>query len=148
MFEEQAKHELFKTIKAFYACKQEDGQSVSSYILKMKRYLDTLERLGYVMPNEFGIPKKAKTPVVLSIKEGRIQKDKKKWNGANGKYKGKNKLAYAPKPKIPSPLKRDNLTKDSIYHHCKEVGHYRRNYPSYQAELRKKNASGASTSGT
>ncbi|GJT25722.1 zinc finger, CCHC-type containing protein [Tanacetum coccineum] len=65
-----------------------------------------------------------------------------------GKNKGKNKLAYAPMPMILPPSKRDNPVKDSIYHHCKEVGHWRRNCPSYQAELKKRNnASMASTSG-
>ncbi|GJU78215.1 hypothetical protein Tco_1275285 [Tanacetum coccineum] len=155
----------------------------------MKSYLDTLERLGYAMPNELGvslilnslnkdydqfiqnynmhsmgktitklhamlklhekgIPKKAETLAVLAIREGKIQKDKKKPRGAKGKDKGKNKLAYAPKPKILLPPKRDNPAKDSVYHHYKEVGHWRRNYPSYQAELKKrKNASVASTSG-
>ncbi|GKE98859.1 hypothetical protein Tco_0022210, partial [Tanacetum coccineum] len=34
---------------------EEEGQSVSSYLLKMKSYLDTLERLGYAMPNELGV---------------------------------------------------------------------------------------------
>nr|GEW83852.1 retrovirus-related Pol polyprotein from transposon TNT 1-94 [Tanacetum cinerariifolium] len=48
-----------------------------------------------------------------------------------------NTLAYAPKPKITSPPKRDNLAKDSICHHYKEVGHWRRNYQSYQAELKR-----------
>ncbi|GJU60883.1 hypothetical protein Tco_1238649, partial [Tanacetum coccineum] len=113
MFEEQAKHELFEIVKAFHVCKQEEGQLVSSYLLKMKSYLDTFERLGYVMPNELGvslilnslnkdydqfvqnynmhsmgktkaellamlklhekgIPKKAETPVVLAIREGKI----------------------------------------------------------------------------
>ncbi|GKB75377.1 hypothetical protein Tco_0942272, partial [Tanacetum coccineum] len=52
MFEDQAKRELFKIVKAFHACKQEDGQSVSSYLLKMKSYLDTLEHLGFAVPNE------------------------------------------------------------------------------------------------
>ncbi|GJZ27113.1 hypothetical protein Tco_0571366 [Tanacetum coccineum] len=162
MFEEQAKHELFETAKAFHACNQEDGQSVSSYLLKMKSYLDTLERLGYAMPKELGvslilnslnkdndqfvqnynmhsmgktlaklhamlklhekgIPEKAETPDVLTIREGKIQKDKKKPQGAKGKAKGKNKLAYAPKTKIPPPPKRDNIAKDSFCHHCKEV---------------------------
>nr|GEW64747.1 hypothetical protein [Tanacetum cinerariifolium] len=37
MLDEQ---ELFKTIKAFHAWKQEEGQSVSTYVLKMKDYLD------------------------------------------------------------------------------------------------------------
>nr|GEX29488.1 hypothetical protein [Tanacetum cinerariifolium] len=115
-------------VKAFYACKQEDGQSVSSYLLKMKSYLDTLECLGYAMPNEL--------------------EDKKKPQRAKGKAKGKNKLAYASKTKIPSPPKRDNPAKDTICHHYKEVGQWKRNCPFYHAELKKrKNASVASTSG-
>ncbi|GJZ60354.1 zinc finger, CCHC-type containing protein [Tanacetum coccineum] len=155
----------------------------------MKSYLDTLERLGYAMPNELGvslilnslkkdydqfiqnynmhsiwktlaelhailklhekgIPKKAETPAVLAIREGKIQKDKKKPQGAKGNAKGKNKLAYAPKTNISPPPKRDNPAKDLICHHCKEVGHWRRNCPSYHAELKKrKNDSVASTSG-
>ncbi|GJZ51038.1 zinc finger, CCHC-type containing protein [Tanacetum coccineum] len=91
--------------------------------------------------------KNTKTPTVLAIREGKIQKDKKKPRGAKGKGKGKNKLSYAPKPMIPLPPKRDNPAKDSVCHHCKEVGHWRRNCPSYQAKLKKrKNASMASTS--
>ncbi|GJS34597.1 zinc finger, CCHC-type containing protein [Tanacetum coccineum] len=101
MFEKQAKQELFETVKAFDAYKREDGKSVSSYLLKMKSYLYTLECLDYAMPNELG-------------------KDKKKPRGEKGKDKGKTKLAYAPNPKIPPPLKRDNLAKDSICHHCNE----------------------------
>ncbi|GJW64333.1 retrotransposon protein, putative, ty1-copia subclass [Tanacetum coccineum] len=161
MFEEQAKQELFEIVKALHACKQEKGQSVSSYLLKMKSYLDTLECLGYVMPNELGaslilnslnkdcyqfvqnynmhiigktidelhamlklhekgIPNKAETLVVLAIREGKIHKDKKKPRGAKGKDKVKNKLAYDHKPKISPPPKRDNSTKDSVCHHCKE----------------------------
>ncbi|GJS65629.1 hypothetical protein Tco_0680193, partial [Tanacetum coccineum] len=46
---------LMLSIKAFHACKQEEGQSVSSYLLKMKSYLDTLERIGCAMPNELGV---------------------------------------------------------------------------------------------
>ncbi|GJT70419.1 retrotransposon protein, putative, ty1-copia subclass [Tanacetum coccineum] len=149
MFEEQAKQVMFKIVKAFHACKQEKGQSVSSYLLKMKSYVETLERLGYDMPNklgvslilnslnkvydqfvqnynmhsmgktivelhamlkhhEKGIPKKAETPDVLAIREGKIQKDKKNPRGAKSKDKGNNKLAYGPKPKISPPPKRDN----------------------------------------
>ncbi|GJZ70521.1 hypothetical protein Tco_0634071 [Tanacetum coccineum] len=97
---------------------------------------------------ENGILKKAKTPIVLAIREGKIQNDKRKPRGAKCKDKGKNKLAYALKPKIPPPPKRDNLAKESICQHYKEVGYWRRNYPSYQVELKKrKNASMASTLG-
>ncbi|GJX60250.1 retrotransposon protein, putative, ty1-copia subclass [Tanacetum coccineum] len=60
------------------------------------------------------------TLVVLAIREGKIHKDKKKPRGAKGKDKVKNKLAYDHKPKISPPPKRDNSTKDSVCHHCKE----------------------------
>nr|GEV87509.1 hypothetical protein [Tanacetum cinerariifolium] len=139
MFEEQAKQELFKT---------DYDQFFQNY---------NMHSMGKTIPglharlklHEKGIPKKAKTPTVLAIREGKIKKDKKKPQGGKGKDKGKTKLAYAPKPNILSPPKRDNPTKNSVCHHCKEVGHLRRNYPSYHAELKKgKNASGASTSGT
>ncbi|GJR36497.1 retrotransposon protein, putative, ty1-copia subclass [Tanacetum coccineum] len=50
-------------------------------------------------------------------------------------------------PKIPPSPKRDNLAKDSVCHHYKEVGYWRRNCLSYHVELKKrKNASIASTS--
>nr|GEV96889.1 hypothetical protein [Tanacetum cinerariifolium] len=52
--------------------------------------------------------------------ETEIRKDKKKPQGEKGKAKGKNKLAYAPKTKIPPPTTKDNPTKDSICHHQKE----------------------------
>ncbi|GKB89627.1 hypothetical protein Tco_0961899 [Tanacetum coccineum] len=39
--------ELLQTTRDFHACKQEEGQSVSSYVLKMKGYIDNLERLGH-----------------------------------------------------------------------------------------------------
>ncbi|GJR45570.1 hypothetical protein Tco_1313673 [Tanacetum coccineum] len=168
MFEEQAKQEQFETVKAFHACKQEDGyampkelgvslilnslnkdydQFVQNYNMhSMRKTLAELHAMLKIY--EKSIPKKAKTPAVLAIREGKIQKDKKKPQGAKGKAKGKNKLAYAPKTKILPPPKRDNLAKDSIFHHCKKVGHWRRNYPSCHVELKKrKNASEASTSG-
>ncbi|GKC49218.1 hypothetical protein Tco_1071963, partial [Tanacetum coccineum] len=49
MFQQQDEQELFKTVKAFHAFKQDEGQSVSTYVLKMKAYLDQMERLGYLM---------------------------------------------------------------------------------------------------
>ncbi|GKB96428.1 hypothetical protein Tco_0982565 [Tanacetum coccineum] len=47
LFAQQAEQELLQTVREFHACKQEEGQSVSSYILKMKSYIDNLERLGH-----------------------------------------------------------------------------------------------------
>ncbi|GKA46995.1 zinc finger, CCHC-type containing protein [Tanacetum coccineum] len=55
MFQQQAEQELFETIKAFYAYKQEEGQSVSTYVLKIKAYLDQMEQLSYPMPLVLGV---------------------------------------------------------------------------------------------
>ncbi|GJT56591.1 retrotransposon protein, putative, ty1-copia subclass [Tanacetum coccineum] len=42
----QAEHKLLQTTQDFCSCKHEEGQFVSSYVLKMKGYIDNLERLG------------------------------------------------------------------------------------------------------
>ncbi|GJR58334.1 zinc finger, CCHC-type containing protein [Tanacetum coccineum] len=98
---QQAEQELFETVKAFHACKQEEGQYVSTYMLKMKAYLDQMECLGYPMPLtipelhamlklvEKGIPKK--TPAVLAIRQ-ELKKNKASASGTSGSrqvgYKG------------------------------------------------------------
>ncbi|GKE73351.1 zinc finger, CCHC-type containing protein, partial [Tanacetum coccineum] len=142
LFAQQAEQELLQTVREFHACKQEEGQSVSSYVLKMKGYIDNLERLGH--------------PVSLSLAskkgpEKKKNKNKKPQLAAKGNYKGKgkSKLAYAPKPKIPSPPKKEDAAKDSVYHHCGDTGHWKRNCPQYLSELlkNKKLSQGASTSG-
>ncbi|GJT15451.1 hypothetical protein Tco_0874157 [Tanacetum coccineum] len=46
MFSKQAEQELLQTVREFHTCKQEEGQSVSTHLLKMKGYIDNLERLG------------------------------------------------------------------------------------------------------
>nr|GEX07589.1 hypothetical protein [Tanacetum cinerariifolium] len=63
--------------------------------------------------------RRLKLPWVLAIRKGRIQKDNKKSQGEKGKDKAKNKLAFAPKPKILSLPKRDNMAKDFICHQYK-----------------------------
>nr|GFB05250.1 hypothetical protein [Tanacetum cinerariifolium] len=45
MYSKQAKQELLQTVREFHTCKQAKGQSVSSHVLKMKGYIDNLERL-------------------------------------------------------------------------------------------------------
>nr|GEX65144.1 zinc finger, CCHC-type [Tanacetum cinerariifolium] len=149
------------TIDKYYKTVNPEQESrLNRYCLKQSKYSTLVNRrkvslMGKMIAelnamlklHEKGIPKKAEIPAMLAIREGKIQKDKRKPRGAKGKDKGNNKLAYAPKPKISPPPKIDNMVKDSIYHHCKKVGHWRRNYPSYQAELKKrKNASMATTS--
>nr|GEY79291.1 hypothetical protein [Tanacetum cinerariifolium] len=46
LYSKQAEQELLQTVREFHTCKQEEGQYVSSYVLKMKGYIDNLERLG------------------------------------------------------------------------------------------------------
>ncbi|GJW82900.1 hypothetical protein Tco_0156045 [Tanacetum coccineum] len=47
LFAQQAKQELFQTTRDLHSCKQEEGQLVSSYVLKMKGYIDNRECLGH-----------------------------------------------------------------------------------------------------
>ncbi|GJS27464.1 retrotransposon protein, putative, ty1-copia subclass [Tanacetum coccineum] len=73
---------------------------------------------------------------------GKIQKSNKKSLKAKGKGKangkGKDKQVYIPKPKNPKPCAKEHPAKDDTCHHCKVVGHCKRNCPSYLAELIKK----------
>ncbi|GJX85343.1 putative RNA-directed DNA polymerase [Tanacetum coccineum] len=190
MFEKQAGVEKFDLIQSFHACKQEEGKPVADYVLKMKGYVEKLERLGYVLPQDItvglilngltkdfvgfvrnynmhnmgktigeihamlieyekGLPKKAETPQVMMIKGGKIQKAKKKSLKAKGqKVKGKrnDKKDYISQPKNPKPAAIERPAKDDACHHCKEVGHWKRNCPTYLAELLKKKKVGSASS--
>ncbi|GKB10472.1 retrotransposon protein, putative, ty1-copia subclass, partial [Tanacetum coccineum] len=194
MFEKQARLERFDLIQTFHACKQEEGKLVAAYFVQMKGYVDKLERLGYMLPQDLivglilnsftkdfarfvrnynmhnmgktigelhamlieyekGLPKKAETPQVMMIKGGKIQKAKKKSLKAKGKGKangkGNDKQVYIPKPKNPKPSAKEHPAKDDTCHHCKEVGHWKRNCHVYLAELlkKKKQVGSASSSG-
>ncbi|GJT23826.1 retrotransposon protein, putative, ty1-copia subclass [Tanacetum coccineum] len=121
MFEKQAGVEKFDLIQSFHACKQEEGKSVADYVLKMKGYVEQLKH---------------------ELKSGKIQKANKKSLNAKGKNKvngkGKDKKVYIPKPNNPKPTAKERPAKDDACHHCKEVGHWKRNCHVYLAELQKK----------
>nr|GFA67442.1 zinc finger, CCHC-type [Tanacetum cinerariifolium] len=106
----------------------------------MGKTIDELHAM--LIEYEKGLPKKAETPQVRMIKGGKIQKSNKKSLKAKGKGKangkGKDKQVYIPKPKNPKPAAKEHPTKDNTCHHYKEVGHCKRNYPAYLAELIKK----------
>ncbi|GKF11159.1 hypothetical protein Tco_0049085 [Tanacetum coccineum] len=94
---------------------------------------------------EKGLPKKAETPQVMMIKSSKIQKaNKKLWKSLKAKGKGKangkgkDKQVYIPNPKNLKPSAKEHPAKDDTCHHYKEVGHCKRNYPAYLAELIKK----------
>ncbi|KAD6795333.1 hypothetical protein E3N88_06229 [Mikania micrantha] len=52
MFQEQARHERFETMKSLMGCQMQEGSSVSTHVLKMKSYIDQLERLGFPLSIE------------------------------------------------------------------------------------------------
>ncbi|GKC23221.1 retrotransposon protein, putative, ty1-copia subclass [Tanacetum coccineum] len=164
VFEKQAGVERFDLIQTFHACKQEEGKPIAAYVIHMKGYVDQLERFGYVLPQDLivglilnGLAKDfssfAETPQVMMIKGGKIQKANKKSLKVKGKGKangkGKDKQVYIPKPKNPKPSAKEHPAKDDACHHCKEVGHWKRNCLVYLAELlkKKKQVGSASSSG-
>ncbi|PWA37964.1 zinc finger, CCHC-type [Artemisia annua] len=134
MFAQQVEQELLETVQAFHACKHEEGQS--NY--NMQCMGKTVNEVHAMLKlHEQWLPIKDATPALLAIR------------GTN-RGNGLAKLAYAPKAKIPPPLKREHPAKDTECHHCHQIGHWRRNYPSYLAELMQKKfnvVSNASTSG-
>nr|GEU79008.1 hypothetical protein [Tanacetum cinerariifolium] len=170
LFAQQAEHELLHTTRDFHSCRQEEGQSVSSYVLKMKGYIDNLERLGHPVTLGLGVSRiliglrkeydgfvqnynmynMGKTVnelhAMLKLHEQTLNLPKSNAPALNAIRAGK----FVPKPKFPPPPKRENPIKDSICHECGEIGHWKRNCPQYLAELikKKKNtASGAGGSG-
>ena len=52
MFQQQARHERFVTSKALTTCRMTPGTPVSTHVLKMKGYLDTLDKLDVKVPKE------------------------------------------------------------------------------------------------
>nr|GEX99073.1 hypothetical protein [Tanacetum cinerariifolium] len=55
LFAQQAEQELLQTTRDFHSCRQEEWQSVSSYVLKMKGYIDILERLEHPVTLGLGV---------------------------------------------------------------------------------------------
>ncbi|GJR26164.1 retrotransposon protein, putative, ty1-copia subclass [Tanacetum coccineum] len=139
-FAQQAEQVLLQTTRDFQAHVTEEGQSVSSMFGKNEEL--------YRQSREFGAPRdtwpcfnelhsmlklheqtltlpKNNAPALHAIRAGKVQKGKKHKKlqpqmvarGQNQRN-GKNKHAYAPKPKIPPPPKRKDPVKDSICHEC------------------------------
>ncbi|GKA88263.1 retrotransposon protein, putative, ty1-copia subclass [Tanacetum coccineum] len=101
LFSQQAEQELLQTVREFHACKQEEKQSVSSYVLKMKSYIDNLERLGKTVNelhamlklHEHTLPKKD-APALHAIRAGKgLMGSRKLKPGALSLYMGNGQRA-------------------------------------------------------
>ncbi|GJV52143.1 zinc finger, CCHC-type containing protein [Tanacetum coccineum] len=163
MFSKQAEQELLQTVREFHTYKQEEGQSVSSHVLKMKSYIDNLERLGQPVGQNLAV-----SLILVSLNKD-FASFVQNFN-MHGMGKTVNELhamlklheETLPKKDVnpalhairagrtPPPPKKDNPAKDAIFHQCGEVGHWRRNCLVYLTELMKKKklSQGASTSGS
>nr|GEW72377.1 retrotransposon protein, Ty3-gypsy subclass, putative [Tanacetum cinerariifolium] len=81
LFAQQAEHELLQTTRDFNSYRQEEGQSVSLYVLKMKGYIDNLERLGHPVTLGLGLHEQtlpeSNAPALNAIRAGKVQKGNK-----------------------------------------------------------------------
>ena len=50
IFQARARHERYVTTKALTACKMAPETPVSAHVLKMKGYIDSLDKLGIAIP--------------------------------------------------------------------------------------------------
>ncbi|GKF61873.1 hypothetical protein Tco_0181927, partial [Tanacetum coccineum] len=55
LFAQQAEQELLQTVRDFHSYKQEEWQSLISYVLKMKSYINNLKRLGHSVALNLGV---------------------------------------------------------------------------------------------
>nr|GFC28295.1 zinc finger, CCHC-type [Tanacetum cinerariifolium]GFC28334.1 zinc finger, CCHC-type [Tanacetum cinerariifolium] len=105
MYTKQAEQELLQTVREFHTCKQAEGQSVSSHVLKMKGYIlktwsDSVNQLNYNMHgmgktinelhamlklHEESLPKKDANLALHTIRAERVQKNQKNKSQKDGK---------------------------------------------------------------
>ncbi|GJU03050.1 retrotransposon protein, putative, ty1-copia subclass [Tanacetum coccineum] len=152
MFEKQARVERLDMIQTFHACKQEEGKLDGPYVLKMKGYVEQPKCLGYVLSqyicvglilnginSDFAGFVRNYNMHNMGKTIGELHALLIKYEKGKGKRKGKGKdKSYIPKTENPTPSAKEHLTKDDACHHYKEVGHSKRNYLAYLAELIKK----------
>ncbi|GJW88961.1 retrotransposon protein, putative, ty1-copia subclass [Tanacetum coccineum] len=140
-FEKQVGVERFDLIQTFHTCKHEEGKPVGAYVLKMKDYVEQLERLGYVLPQDLSVGLILKWHITSDftgfVKKYNMQHGERH-NGENyiamlieyekglpkkaetPQGKGNDKHGYIPKPKNPKPTAKEHPAKDDTCHHCKE----------------------------
>ncbi|GJY20374.1 retrovirus-related pol polyprotein from transposon TNT 1-94, partial [Tanacetum coccineum] len=122
----------------------------------VESYMEQLEHLGYILSqdNSVGLILNGLTnkfvgfvrnynirnmgKMIGELHALLIEYEKAAKGKGQGKGNGKDKLVYIPKPKNPKPSAKEHMAKDDTCHHCKEMGHWKRNCHVYLAELIKK----------
>ncbi|GJR47490.1 retrotransposon protein, putative, ty1-copia subclass [Tanacetum coccineum] len=145
MFEKQAGVERFDLIQTFHACKQEEGKPVAAYVIQMKGYVDQLERLGYMLPQDLIVG------LILNGLTKDFARFVRNYNMHNmGKTigelhamlieyeKGLPKKAETPQVMMIKGGKIQKAKKKLLKAKAREVGHWKWNCPVYLAELLKK----------
>ncbi|GKC18765.1 hypothetical protein Tco_1020915 [Tanacetum coccineum] len=146
LYSEQAEQELLQTVRNSTRISSRKVNLVSLILVGLSKEYDsfvqnynihsmgkTVNELHTMLKlHEETLPKKVASPVLHTIRAGKVQKNKNKKpsKAAKGVHrKGKGKMAYAndapsyaPKPKNPTPPKKDNPAKDVICHHYSGVG--------------------------
>ncbi|GKE68629.1 hypothetical protein Tco_1526701, partial [Tanacetum coccineum] len=110
-------------------CKEFDGFVQNYNMHSLGKTVNELHAMLKLHEQTLTLPKN-NAPALHAIRAGKVQKGKKHKKSqpqmaARGQNQrnGKNKHAYAPKPKIPPPPKREDPVKDLIYHECGKTGH-------------------------
>nr|GEZ40967.1 hypothetical protein [Tanacetum cinerariifolium] len=140
LFAQQAKQKLLQTMRDFHSCRQEEGQSVSSYVLKMKGHIDNLERLGHPMTLGLGV-----SLILISLR--------KEYDGFVHNYNMHNMGKTINELHAMLKLHKQTLHKsnapalNAIRYGKVQKGHWKRNCPRYLAELLKKKKNAASGAG-
>ncbi|GJV70525.1 hypothetical protein Tco_1490520 [Tanacetum coccineum] len=128
MFSKQAEQELLQTVREFHTCKQEEGQSVSSHVLKMKGYIDT-GAPRFVQ--DFNMHDMGKTVnelhAMLKVKE----KEEQEWAIAH------NNVPFALHPKSSTHQRRITQQRPNFHQRVK-IFTGQKELPVYLAELMKK----------
>nr|GEV08349.1 hypothetical protein [Tanacetum cinerariifolium] len=135
LFAQQAEQELLQTTRDFHSCKQEEGQSVSSYVLKIKGYIDNLEHLG--------------NPVTLGVGVNLILIGlRKEFDGFVQNYNMHSLGKTINELHAMLNLHEQTLPKNNAPAlHAIRAEHWKRNCPQYLAELQKKKKNAASGAG-
>ena len=175
MLQQQARQERYETTKALHSCKTAEGASVSAHVLKMKGYIEHLDRLGFPLsqklatdlilnslPDSYGQfvmnynmnemdESISELHTMLKIVEQNIKSKPghvlmvQKGKGFKNKGKGKGKRKGKSNAQ-PKPEPKAKAPKEGVCFFCNEPGHWKRNCKLYLEDLKKKKKTGETSS--